>query len=663
MDVRDIASIDFETGSHANLRKTGAAKYAEDQTTRVLCLAYQLPGQNVKSWREGEALPQDLLLFVRRGGRVSGWNVLFEWWVWNVVLRRQVRGQAIPPLKLGQLVDTMAVAAYNGLPLSLDKASEALPRLKIRKDMAGHALMLRMSRPRDPKADTWWHLDEPARFDDLVSYCENDVKTERAILEYLPPLPKREQDIWLVDARANNRGMFLDRPLLDAMKDLAAKETKLLDADMRKLTGGKVKSTKAVGQLLAYVQNWLPVKSLAKDKLQNLITHINVAAGPGDAHLWNLLDVLELRQKAAKSSVAKLAAMENFACLTDDRMRGLTQYYGAFRTGRWAGRGPQIQNYPRGVLGAMLAAALIRYVKSGGDREGFGIFFDVEVLEGLASILRGCISAPAGKLFCSFDYSQIEARVLPWLAGDEDMLDVFRSGKDVYVVAASGIYRVTEDMIDGNQRQIGKVAVLALGFGGGVGAFQTMAVNYGLVIPDSEAEQIKTNWRNANPKIVKFWYDLERAALECVRSGRDRTVGCIKFSMDAYGNLLMFLPGGRSLCYREAEIGTGKFGNDCLTYMGMNQYTQKWERIDTYGGKLAENATQAVARDVMADALLELDAVPGVDLLGSVHDEVLMELDDAALEAKVSEVMNTELLWAPGLPVRAEGYVGDRFRK
>lgn len=662
MRVKNTASIDFETGSHADLKKVGAAKYAEDPTTRVLCMAYRLPGGKTKSWREGEPFPQDIIEFVRSdNGFVSGWNVLFEWWIWNVVLRRQLKSQPIPKLKLVRLIDTMAVAAYNGLPLSLDKASEALPHLNIRKDMAGHALMLRMSRPRDAKADTWWHLDEPSRFDDLVSYCENDVDTERKILEYLPDMPPRERRVWMMDARANIRGMKLDRVLVSAMKQLADVETRELDNRIFKLTNGKVASTKAVGQLLAYVQQYIPVRSLAKDRLQNLIAHIEKAAMPGDTHLWNVLDVLKLRQKAAKSSVAKLKAMENFACNADDRMRGLTQYYGAFRTGRWAGRGPQIQNFPRGVLGKW-ADTLIRYVKSGGSGEGFDLFFGVDIMEGLSSILRGCVTVEDGKVFCSYDFSQIEARVLPWLAGDHDLLDVFRSGKDIYVVAASGIYRVPESAVTGDQRQIGKVAILALGFGGGVGAFQSMAVNYGLVIPDSEADQIKTDWRNANPAIVKFWYDLERAAIQCVRYGQDRTVNFIGFRMDN-GNLLMVLPSGRTLCYREAQIGTNSFGNDCVTYMGVNQYTQKWERIDTYGGKLAENATQAVARDVMADAMLLLETVPGVDLLGSVHDEALMELDDPNLERGVSDIMNSDVPWAPGLPVKADGYVSDRFRK
>jgi DNA polymerase len=285
-------------------------------------------------------------------------------------------------------------------------------------------------------------------------------------------------------------------------------------------------------------------------------------------------------------------------------------------------------------------------------------------LEALSSALRGCVAAGRGKRFGSIDFSQIEARVLPWLAGDTNALDVFVEGKDVYVVAASGIYKVNEASVDGDKRQVGKVSVLALGYGGGVGAFQTMAKNYGLIIPDAQADEIKTAWREANPKIVGFWYDLDRAAIKAVKSPGELTHAGPHISFKMVGdNLLMKLPSGRFLFYRDAEIGESKFGGECVAYMGINQFTRAWCREDTYGGKWAENATQAVARDVMAEAMLRSRTIPGLDILGTVHDELLFEFDKHTSYQALYRVMNRAPLWAQGLPVAAEGYVGDRFKK
>lgn len=325
-----------------------------------------------------------------------------------------------------------------------------------------------------------------------------------------------------------------------------------------------------------------------------------------------------------------------------------------------SGRGPQVQNYPRSAVKDQ--DALVSYILGGGDAGGFKVFFGVDPLTALASALRGCLTVPKGKVFGALDFSQIEARVLPWLAYDDVLLDVFRSGKDIYVVAASDIYLIREEDVDGDKRQVGKVSVLALGFGGGVGAFQTMAKNYGLVIPDEQAEEIKVAWRLANKKIVAFWYDLERAAIAAINSpGAFRMAGRCSFRMER-NDLLMGLPSRRDIVYRDAELGVGTFGNECVTYMGVDQYTNQWKRLDTYGGKLAENATQACARDVMASAMLRLHRA-GVPLIGSVHDEVLMELDDVGDFARAKAIFETVPAWAAGLPIAADGYVGQRFRK
>ena len=656
MDISGIASLDFETGSLADLRKVGAAKYAEHPSTRVICFSYELPdGKGIRSWRDGQLLPGDLIQWVLFGGRVSGWNVTFEWHIWNKVLLRLF--PMAPKLKLEQLIDTMAVAANAGLPLGLDMAAQALPHLKLAKDKDGKALMMRMSRPRTVLAGgglEWWDQTDPDRLERLVAYCEQDVRVERAILGDLPAMRKAEQDVWLWDARIMERGIVFDRVLAARMKALADDETANLDRLMKHYTLGEVPNTRAVGKLLAWVQRYEPeVASLAKDQLALWI---------GKLPNGVVKTVLEIRQEAARSSVAKLVAMENWASDHDDRMRGLTQYYGAFRTGRWAGRGPQVQNYPRSMVKDQ--DGLVDYILADGDADGIPLFFDVDVLTALASVLRGCLTVAKGKLFGAVDFSQIEARVLPWLAGDTVLLDVFRSGKDIYVVAASRIFGVPEEAVLGDQRQIGKVAILALGYQGGANAFLTMAKNYGLVLPADEADQIKTDWREGNPLIVRLWYEVDRAALDAVKTpGVVRSAGKCSFRMRGK-HLVVRLPSGRELVYRDAKIGTGTFGNDCVSYMGVDQYTRQWKRIDTYGGKLVENITQAVARDVMASAMLRL-CRGGYDVLGSVHDELLMELDPAKGQDldDVLALFETPPAWAGGLPIAADGYTASRFKK
>ena len=662
MDVGDVASIDFETASEADLKKCGAARYAEHPSTQVLCLAWQLPTMHdPQIWIPAMPFPKPLRDWIVGGGKVSGWNVLFEFYIWNVVLRRQLKSEPVPKLRLDQLLDTMAVAAFNGLPLGLDKCAEALPQLGIRKDKVGHALMLRMSRPRDKKKLTWWHEDDPAKYRELQAYCVQDVRVERKILMEILPLPKRERRIWEMDAEASIRGMMLDRPLAVRMQALAEHESKKLDQRMWQVTGGLVTSTKAVGQLLTYAKGIEPkITSLAKDQLAKWIAHLSSLTQPTPLQM-ELEKALKLRQQAAKSSVAKLKAMLNFANEADDRMRGLYQFYGAFRTGRDAGRGPQIQNFPRGSVKDI--EALIEYIWNGPDAAGWQLFFGVDPLEALSSALRSCVTVPDDKWFCSYDFSQIEARVTPWLAGDERMMNVFRAGRDIYVVAAADIFNCLEDMVTDSMRQIGKVCVLALGFGGGVGAFQNMAKVYGVEVDDQRADDIKTEWRDKNKRIVKFWWDLEAAAIKTVETGQRTHVGHIKFEWHQ-GNLHMVLPVGRPLIYREAEIGVNKFGSKCVTYMGLDQYTNQWKRIDTYGGKLCENATQAVARDVMKTAALRLrKVVHGALLLGPIHDELLNEIDHPDVAKEIHRVMNLGIHWAPGLPIKAEGYVGKRFKK
>lgn len=674
-------SIDFETGSCADLRKVGAACYAADPTTRIICVAYNQPWIDGKQDEikcvyippgENWSPEPGLKNWVSRILPVRAWNASFEYHIWN----QKVSGTKLVP---EQLHDTMAQAAYWGLPLSLDMAGQALPELGIVKDKVGHAQMLRMSRPRrvnrDGSVDSWWDVDEPTRRDALMDYCKQDVRVEQAIGDYLPPIPPRERKIWLMDFKANARGIPLDKRLAGRMKELAEKEQARLHRELADVTGNVVRRTTLPGPLAAWcvLQGLDNAKDgLAKDRLPKLIEEAD------NRGLFKVSEALSIRREAAKSSVAKLDAMDNWAGRYDDRMRGLTQYYGAFRTGRWAGRGPQVQNFPRPEVKNVeaLISTILGDAYWNLDNDTSMLFFGTSLLSALSSALRGCLYVPEhlGE-FASLDFSQIEARVLAWLAGSEKILDAYRDGRDLYKVAASDIYRVSEDQVDGDQRQVGKVSVLALGYGGGVGAFQTMAKVYGLHIPDEKAEEIKSAWREKNPEIVSYWSYLERAAKEALASpGKIITVARndvhVMFSMWR-GHLLCKLPSGRTLCYREAKV-IEKFmpwGDKAkvVSYMGVDQYTRKWRRIDTYGGKLAENITQAVARDVMAEGLIALDNTPGIHVLGSVHDEALLEIekDFGVTLDELGLIMSGAAVsrWAKGLPVEADGYIGQRFGK
>lgn len=685
-------SIDFETGSACDLKASGAAKYAEDPSTRIICIAGNSPWDAQdpeRVWSVHLPAPgfpevsydgilntaclNEALTWVGDGNPVAAWNAMFEFHIWNKVFLKQ-RGTArrVPRLDLGQLHDTMARAAYWGLPLSLDMASQALPRLGIAKDMDGHRLMKRMSSPR--KTETlddgssiyeWWDSTDLQRVKRLLEYCANDVRTEVAIGKVLPALPDRERKIWLLDAKVNIRGIALDRKLVGAMQALTTRETNRLNREMAKATGGLVVTT---GQTVA-LANWCEKHGLTdamngvpKDRLPQLIA----TAESSPFIPPEVAQALRIRQEAGKSSVAKLQAMEAFACM-DGRMRGLTQYYGAFRTGRWAGRGPQLQNFPRSEVKDQ--ALLVDYLLGRSpDPEGLELLFGVTPLTALSSALRGCLYVENPKHeFASIDFSQIEARVLAWLAGETKVLQAFEKGEDLYVLAAQGIYGKPASQITKEERQVGKVSVLACGYQGGVGAFQSMARIYGLTIPDAQAEQIKEAWRAANRAIVSYWYAIQDAALKAVASkGTQFLVGPedagVRFVL-WQGHLCVQLPSGRALVYRDATLEDGTYGK-VVAYTGIDTYTHKLARVETYGGKLVENITQAVARDIMADAMLALDAA-GISILGSVHDEVLLDLDglDGKQGHLAKTIMSTSPKWAAGLPVSADGYRGRRFKK
>ena len=667
-----VLSIDFETTSTVDLRKTGVFPYARHEDTKVLCMAYAFDNDPVQVWRWDQPFPADVAGHVQSGLPVRAWNAQFEFEIWNNTLARHV---LLPALTRDQLFDTMAQAAYYGLPLGLDQSAEAAG-LSLRKDKAGHALMMRMNKPRTKakpgQPATWWHDDDPAKVDALCAYCAQDVQVERAMANRLAPLPPREREIWLLDQKINARGMGMDLKLIAALETVAANATRAINSALDRLTGGEVRTVGSTRAMLDYLKSlgWKGA-DLTKDTVARAIADPNTRD--------YVREVLQLRQDGAKTSTAKLPAMRlaatdapfpvelliegDFPCV-----RGLLQHYGAFRTGRWAGRLVQPQNMPRPSLSQDELDLAIEIILGGCfDPETLELVFGVSAMELVSSLLRSVLTARPGCLLAVVDASQIEARVLPWLADEQKGLEVFRQGRDVYIAAAADIYRTPEESVSKDMRQIGKVGVLALGFGGAEGAFQTMAANYGVEVTDQRAGEIKDAWRAANPKIVQFWKDLDAAFLQCVRAhGQVLAVKVGHVKVGRVGaHVVIVLPSGRSLWYRDVQEGTNKFGQPCSTYMGVDQYTRQWKRLDTYGGKLAENVTQAVARDCLAEVMLSADKV-NIAVLLTVHDELITEAAAGAEASTLTALegfMSTPPTWAPGLPVGSDGWAGKRYRK
>ena len=651
MQPVEILSLDFETASRADLRRVGAHHYARHRTTRVLCLAWAFDAEDVTVWRPGQPFPMRIILHVLNGGRVAGWNVVFEWLIWNHVLRLIV--PQLPGIEPGQLLDTMARAAYWGLPLKLEQAAIAA-RLNIHKDSEGHKLMLQMCRPRQVKADgsvTWWHEDDPAKYDRLCSYCATDVEAERAIARHLPPLPAKEQRYWVMDLEMNARGVPIDVDLVHQLKDLALRAVARANVALASLTQGAVKTIGSTARLLAWLmlETTYPGTNLQK---QTVAERLDDPACDGLER-----QVLSLRADNAKTSAAKLDAM--LAAAGEPHgvqyVRGMLQYHGALRTGRWAGRLIQLQNIPRGSI--KIIEEVIRAIEAGHGLDVLELFF-ANGLDVVTSALRGCISPRPGRQLFVADFSQIEARCLAWLAGQLDMLDVFADPtQDPYVYAAS--------LQGSTNRNFGKVLVLALGYGMKGEKFQATAKLYGVILTLEQANAAVRAWRQQNRAIVDFWYACEDAALSALRHpGREYVVGPVKFCMWR-GHLLVRLPSEHVLIFREARVDDID-GRRTITYMGLDQYTRKWTRLRTWGAKIAENITQALARDVMAEASLIATADHLLALCLMVHDELIGEADvkdaDDAL-AQLLSIMRRRPDWGPDLPIEAVGWVGRRYKK
>lgn len=664
-------SIDFETRSACELRDRGLHNYATDPTTGVHCMAFAFDDEPVQICTGRGTEIGRVFDHVEAGGIVYAHNAAFELAIWNNIC---VPRYGWPELKPEQVRCTMAMCYAMGLPGALENAAPALG-LAQRKDAAGKRVMLQLAKPR-AEGGFWTPDTAPEKFQQLYAYCKQDVGVERALHHRLMELSDDEQRIWQLDYRINQRGIRVDLESIDKAIALVEQEKRRLDEEMLRVTGGVVGKCTEVQVLVKWIRTQgVEMNGLAKaDVLDALAGDLPPAVEAA----------LRLRKEAAKSSTAKLVAMKERAS-ADGRVRGCFQFHGA-ATGRWAHRGIQPGNMPRPRPG--MGEDEINDVIANLHWHAYIDMMYGPTMDAIADSLRGMIVAEPGNDLAAVDFSAIEARVLAWLAGQESVLDIFRTHGKIYEHAAAGIYHVPMERVTKDQRQIGKVAVLALGYGGGVGAFQSMARVYGVKVPDAEADEIKSAWRAAHPAIVSYWYDLERAAVRALTDGGVQAVGPrgreVKFRK-AGSFLWLQLPSKRVLCYPypELRIVDTPWGEqkEALTYMTeLDSTTRKklgnkvlpdpnangnWCRISTYGGSLAENVTQAVAADLLRYSMETLESA-GYPVVMHVHDEAVVEIasscDDRTLE-QIEELMAQTPAWAAGLPVSAEGWRAKRYRK
>ena len=699
--MHSVLSIDFETRSTVNLTKTGVYPYAANPHTGIWCMAYAFDDEPVDIWVPGDLgggirgiIPQHVVNHVLYGKEIRAWNAQFERIIWNEIM---VRRYGFPPLVLEQVYDTAADAAALALPRALEKAARVLG-LETQKDMDGHRLMMQMAKPRRPpksEPDRLWWWDDEDRRERLYAYCKQDVETERGVAARIRKLSKVERAVYLQDQRMNDRGVMIDVPLVVAAQEIVAEGTFRANKELGEVTGGDVVSVTKVKDLTRWLQHrGMPIDNVRKDTLRDLL---------GEDIPKDVRRALELRASAGKTSTAKLAAMLA-AAGEDERARGLLLYHGA-STGRWSGKLLQPQNFPRPTIKDMES-----YIPTVLDGNYDCIDTDHPPIVVISSLLRSMLRTAPGHRFMSGDYGQIEARVLAWIAGQDDLVALFARGGKVYEDMAAFIYNVPiEEIEDGSEeRQIGKNAILGAGFQMGADRFaEQVQQQTGVVLDrggpsglficetcdlftekgstdcyidpthhplphfrEDMAEKAINGYREKNFKIKMFWTEINSAALRAVgKPGTITTVGrneAIRFVVR--GQFLWCqLPSKRFLAYAKPEIRDrltpwGEM-KPAVSYMGVNSMTRQWRRHDTYGGHLTENVVQAMARDLMAGAMLRLEDA-GYRPLLTVHDEIICEPPEGhgSME-EFLQLMTVNPRWAEGLPIAADGWEGERYRK
>lgn len=658
----DHLSIDLETFSSVPIAKAGAQKYIASPDFEILLFAYSLNGAPPVCCdiAQGEHLPDWVLDALCDPQCLKhAYNAAFEWGCLSKFMGRQ-----LPP---EQWRCTMFHGLYAGYPAGLDAAGRALglPEDK-RKLSTGKALIRYFCVPCTPTKSNGGRRrnlpnHDPARWELFKEYNAQDVTTEMEIERRLSliTVPDWLQRQWETDLLINARGVAVDMEMVNGALEIGATVRERLTQEAVRISG--LSNPNSVQQLSAWLEQETgeEVTDLRKDTVAKMI-----AQAPDNPEVQRML---EIRQELGKTSTKKYDAIEQAVC-PDGRVRGLLQFYGANRTGRWAGRLVQVQNLPRTYTQPLeLARNLVKLRKLDNLRLVYG-----SVPDTLSQLIRTAFVASDGNVLFDADFSAIEARVISWLAGEQWRLDVFKTHGKIYEASASQMFGVPIERIKkGNPeyalRQKGKVAELALGYQGGAGALINMgALDMG--IPEDDLPDIVQRWRDTNKRICDLWYKMNSAAVEAISTGCSVGVGrllvsCEYDAVHEVEYLTVLLPSGRKLYYNSPQIGENKWGGPSISYMGMDQTTKKWKRIETYGGKLVENCVQAVARDCLAQAIENLEK-EGLPVVFHIHDEVVIDCraDTATLDDVVN-IMSRPIPWAPGLPLNADGWVGGFFKK
>lgn len=640
-------SIDIETFSDIDLIKCGVYKYADSPAFEILLFAYSIDDGEIHivDLVRGEELPDEITEAIKSDTVIkTAFNAQFE----RVCLSKH----------LGILLDpsswycTAVQAAELSLPSSLADVGAALG-LERQKMTEGKELIKYFCVSCKPTKSNGGRTrnmpkDAPEKWALFKEYCKRDVDVERQIAKKLEmyPISESEHRLYVLDQRINDRGVLVDLSLAQQAIKINSIQTAVATEQAYTLTG--LENPNSVAQLKAWLtENGVEIESLSK----------KAVAALADETDGDIQEMLHLRLLMSKTSVKKYEAVMRSVC-RDNRVRGMMRFCGASRTGRWSGNILQPQNLPQNHLPDL---TLARDIVKDGDFEMLNMTFG-NVPNVLSELIRTVLIPKPNHRFIVADFSAIEARVLSWLAGEQWRLDTFRNGGDIYCASASQMFRVPVEKhgVNGHLRQKGKISELACGYGGSVGALKNMgAVEMG--VPEDELQGLINDWRNANPHIVKLWTEVGNTAMKAIKEKTIVSLGKLVFMYER-GILFIRLPSGRRLSYIKPRIGTNRFGGDSITYMGVSA-SKKWERLETFGGKLVENIVQAIARDLLASAMMNVASV-GYDIVFHVHDEIIAEAPDGQGSVdEMCKLMSINPDWADGIPLSADGYICEYYRK
>ena len=659
--IREL-SIDLETFSDREIKKCGVYKYAESDNFELLLFGVSVNGGDVVVYDLacGDVLPEEIVDALVDDTVIKwAFNATFERVCLSYWIKRhypeKFKSYGVPEDTVGNYLNpaswrcSMIWSAYMGLPLSLEAVGAVL-RLEDQKMKEGKDLIRYFCMPCSPTKSNCWRIrnlptDAPDKWRIFKSYNKRDVEVEMGIKEKLHkfPVPDFVWDEYHLDQQINDRGILIDLQLVNNAIAFDERSKGEIASEMQSMTD--IENPNSTVQVKA----WLADHGLETDTLGKKAVAELIKKAPE-----NLAEVLSLRQQLAKSSVKKYQAMQNSAC-NDGRSRGMFQFYGANRTGRWAGRLIQLQNLPQNHMKDLAEA---RELVRQGDYEAMSLFYD-DIPDTLSQLIRTAFIAKPGYKFYVADFSAIEARVIAHLAGETWRAEVFKNGGDIYCASASQMFHVpvVKHGVNGHLRQKGKIAELALGYGGGVGALKAMgALDMG--IPEEELQSLVDAWRQSNPHIVSMWWDFDSAIKRTIKTHNSTSSHGIRFTYKS-GMLFITLPSGRNLTYVKPRIGENKFGGESITYEGIGS-TKKWERLESYGPKFVENVVQAISRDLLMNAMKTLSHC---FICGHVHDELIIECSEkVSLEVLCQQMARTPK-WMPDILLRADGYVTDFYKK